>query len=499
MQLYNTLKRQKEEFIPVQPGKVGMYVCGITAYDYCHIGHARSAVAFDVLVRYLRSQGLDVTFVRNFTDVDDKIINRANQEGLPSGEISEKYIRAFHEDMDRLNVLRADIEPKATEHIQEMLDLNARLIENGHAYATPSGDVYFRVESFKDYGKLSGRSLEDMQAGARVAPGEEKEHPMDFALWKAAKPGEPAWDSPWGKGRPGWHIECSAMSEKYLPLPLDIHGGGQDLIFPHHENEIAQTEASHEPKAGQSCGCGDTKNVEFCRYWVHNGFVQINSEKMSKSLGNFKTIRDILEFYLPEVLRFFLLTRQYRSPIDFSTEAIEDAEKNLQRIYQCLEAAHNHLSRDKWNNAAPDAALLAEISKISAAWDESMADDLNSAAALGHVNTLVHLINRVLEDKNLGKSSAGREVLELALERFKSWNAVLGLFGQSPAVFRSELRAIKAKRNNIDLAAIEKLVAARQEARKNKDFVQADAVRDQLADLGVELRDTVDGVVWDLI
>ncbi|MDL2306427.1 cysteine--tRNA ligase [Desulfovibrio sp. OttesenSCG-928-C06] len=497
MQIYNTLTRKKEEFVPVRPGKVNMYVCGITAYDYCHIGHARSAVVFDVLVRYLRSLGLDVTFARNFTDVDDKIINRANQEGVPAQEISEKYIKAFHEDMDRLAVLRADLEPRATEHIGEMIKMNQALIESGHAYSTPSGDVYFRVNSFNDYGKLSGRTVEDMQAGARVAPGEEKENPMDFALWKAAKPGEPFWESPWGHGRPGWHIECSAMSEKYMELPLDIHGGGQDLIFPHHENEIAQSEAAMS--AGHHCHDG---NCDFCKYWVHNGFVQINSEKMSKSLGNFKTIRDILEAYLPEVLRFFLLTRQYRSPIDFSTEAIEDAEKNLQRIYQSMAGMDAFLSRSKWSEVKPDQAaqaLLDEVQKLAKAWDDAMADDMNTAAALGHVNSAVHLANRVIEDKGLAKSSVGREIIAGIRNLFASWSKVLGLFGQEPANFLADLRKIKAGRINLDTAKVDELIQERQAARKEKNFELADKLRADLAALGVEIRDTPEGIVWDLL
>jgi cysteinyl-tRNA synthetase len=492
MQIYNSLTRKKEEFVPVNPGKVNIYLCGITAYDYCHIGHARSAVAFDVLVRYLREQGLAVTFVRNFTDVDDKIINRANQDGSTMQAVSERFIKAFHEDMDRLGVLRPDIEPKATEHIQEMQNLIGKLIELGHAYPTPSGDVYFRVESFRDYGKLSGRNIEDMKAGARVEPGEEKDNPLDFALWKAAKPGEPFWESPWGKGRPGWHIECSAMSAKYMPLPLDIHGGGLDLIFPHHENEIAQTEAA------MPSGCGGKEHGEFCRYWVHNGFVQIDSEKMSKSLGNFKTIRDILESYLPETLRFFLLTRQYRNPIDFSAETIDEAEKNLHRIYQSLEAVQKALGRSKWVEAADSGALKSELEQIARSWDESMTDDLNSAAALGQVNNAARLANRILEDKNLATSTAGRDALMGIQQLFAKWNKVLGLFGLEPAAYLSDLRALKAGRGNIDVAAVEKLVQERQADRAAKRFQQADAIRDQLAAMGVELRDTPEGMVWDL-
>ena len=334
MQLYNTATRRKEDFTPLADNHVRMYVCGITAYDYCHIGHARSAVVFDVLVRQLRHLGMKVTFVRNFTDIDDKIINRANELGENPGHLAERFIQAFYEDMDRLNILRADIEPKATGHIQEMFAVTRELVDKGHAYATPSGDVYFRVRSFAGYGKLSGRSLDDLQAGARVAPGEEKEDPLDFALWKAAKPGEPFWESPWGPGRPGWHLECSAMSDKHLGLPLDIHGGGQDLIFPHHENEIAQSEAAF--------------GKELARFWVHNGFVQVNAEKMSKSLGNFSTIRDILADYLPETLRYFLLTKHYRSPVDFTPENMEEAEKNLRRIYSAKADMAAAVAGSKW-------------------------------------------------------------------------------------------------------------------------------------------------------
>ena len=485
MQLYNTAGRHKEEFIPAIPGKVGMYVCGITAYDYCHIGHARSAVVFDVLARYLRHTGLDVTYVRNFTDVDDKIINRANQEGLSSREVSEKYIAAFHEDMDRLGVERPSVEPKATENIPEMIKLCEDLIAKDMAYATPSGDVYYRVRAFKQYGKLSGRDLDEMQAGARIAPGEEKQDPLDFALWKGAKPGEPAWESPWGKGRPGWHIECSAMSAKYLPLPLDIHGGGQDLVFPHHENEIAQTEGA--------CGC------EFARYWVHNGFVQVDSEKMSKSLGNFKTIRDILESYLPETLRWFLLARQYRSPIDFTGDAINDAEKNQKRIYEVSLAAREELSNTKRSAEKLPEDIRKEFDQLTAAWGAAMDEDLNTAAAMGHIFSVIRLISRVLEDKTLRRASDTPELL-LAFDRERQvWSKVLGLCGQDPAEFLSDLKAIRLKRKGLDAADIDLLVDERQAARAAKDFARSDALRDQLKDMGVEVRDTPQGVVWDLL
>jgi cysteinyl-tRNA synthetase len=396
--------------------------------------------------------------------------------------------------MDQLEVLRADIEPKATEHIPEMLALIQTLIGAGKAYATPSGDVYFRVAAFRDYGKLSHRSLDEMQAGARVMPGEEKENPLDFALWKAAKPGEPFWESPWGQGRPGWHIECSAMSQKYCPLPLDIHGGGQDLIFPHHENEIAQTEAALPPPG---CGCAHEQG-KFCNYWVHNGFVTLNSEKMSKSKGNFKTIRDLLQEYLPEALRFFLLARHYRSPVDFSFEAMEDAEKNLQRIYQGLEAMQTVLNRNKWSQAGPDAGLTAELQNIAAGFDASMADDLNTAAALGYANNMLRLSNRILEDKALVKTATGRDLLTEISLAFKKWGSVLGLFTHAPASFLADLKQLKARRKNIDLERVADFIAQRQRARQNKDFEQADAIRARLNALGVELRDTPEGMVWDL-
>lgn len=484
MQLYNTLSRSKEPFTPVRPGKVGIYACGITAYDYCHIGHARSAVVFDVLVRYLTHLGFDVTFVRNFTDVDDKIINRANREGVSSAEIAERFIAAFHEDMERLDVQRATVEPRATEYIDEMIGICETLIAKGTAYATPSGDVYFRVRAFPGYGKLSGRSLDDLQAGARVMPGEEKEDPLDFALWKAAKPEEPFWESPWGRGRPGWHIECSAMSERLLPLPLDIHGGGQDLVFPHHENEIAQTEAA--------------TGKNFVRYWVHNGFVQIDSEKMSKSLNNFKTIRDILSLYLPEVLRFFLLTRHYRSPVDFTAEAMDEAEKNIKRLYETMLQAENELIKPTPKDGALPADLGDEFAALSAAWRAAMDDDLNTAAALGHLNSMAHLAGRILEDKTLRKNLGARRLLLDIRQQVEDWGIVLGVLLEPPGFFLGSLKRTMAERKNIDLIAVEKLMEERKRVRQNKDFAASDNLRDQLGALGVIVRDTPEGAVWDV-
>lgn len=484
MQLYNTLTRSKETFTPRQAGKVSMYVCGITAYDYAHIGHARSAIAFDVLARLLRFKGFDLTFVRNFTDVDDKIINRANEQGRSSEELAEQFMAAFHEDMDRLAVGRPDVEPRATRYIDEMIRLIERLIAQGKAYPTAEGDVYFRVRSFAEYGKLSGRDPDELRVGARIIPGEDKEDPLDFALWKSAKPGEPHWTSPWGEGRPGWHIECSAMSESTLSLPLDIHGGGLDLIFPHHENEIAQSEAG--------CAC------HLANYWVHNGFVQIDAEKMSKSLGNFKTIRGILEDWEPEVLRFFLLSKHYRSPIDFSATGMEEAERGLRRIYECLRDARAALARESWKNAPAGGTEGADFAALDAAFMEGMDDDCNTAAAIGHIFNAIRLVNRVLDDKKLRATETARDLCRALLDAATRWDAILGALGAEPAAFLDRLRATRIRRRQIDVNKVEALMQARQEARILKDFARADGVREELNQLGVDVRDTPGGPVWDI-
>ena len=484
MRLYNTQARAKQEFTPREEGKVSMYVCGITAYDLCHVGHARSAVVFDVLVRFLRRKGLDVTFVRNFTDVDDKIIKRAGEMGLTSQEVAERYIREFHVDMDRLGVLRADVEPKCTEHIPEMLELTRELIRSGQAYTTLSGDVYFRVRSFPGYGKLSGRNIDDLRSGARIQPGEEKEDPLDFALWKAAKPGEPSWESPWGPGRPGWHLECSAMSEKYLPLPLDIHGGGQDLIFPHHENEIAQSEAA--------------TGRELARFWVHNGFVQINSEKMSKSLGNFFTIRDILDKFLPETLRYFLLSSHYRSPLDFSFEGLEEAEKALRRVYTARRQMAEELGKAKWSSAPVPPELAKELADLETGFGEALEDDLNTAAALGHLFGVVRLAGRLSEDKALRKSEGARVLWTRIVKDLEDWSMVLGVFGADPVEFLAALRDCRAARKGLDAALVAARLEARRQAREAKDFAASDRIRDELAGLGVEVKDTPAGQTWDV-
>lgn len=482
MQLYNTLGRRKEEFVPVEPGRARVYVCGITAYDYCHIGHARSAVVFDVLIRQLRSLGLETLYIRNFTDIDDKIINRANKENRDWRELAQTFMQAFHEDMDALGVLRPDAEPRATEHIAQIQELCETLIDKGFAYPAPSGDVYFRVRAYKPYGRLSERNLDELRTGVRIAPGEQKEDPLDFALWKGAKPGEPAWDSPWGPGRPGWHIECSAMNAPYLPL--DIHGGGNDLVFPHHENEIAQSEAAFDK--------------ELARYWMHNGFVRINSEKMSKSLGNFKTIRAILEDWLPETLRFFLLTKHYRSPIDFSEESMLEAEKGQKRIYLALAEAKKALDRAKWKSASLPEDLMRDWEQAPAQFREAMADDLNTAQALGIIFNQARLVNRILEDKAFCASAAAREVFTQFVERSKEWNSLLGIFGDEPERFLENLREMRLKRSGLEKAKIEKLLEERRKARAQKDFALSDQLRDEIAGLGISVRDTSAGQLWDL-
>jgi len=475
------MTQKKEEFIPLLKGRIGMYACGVTVYDLCHIGHARSAVVFDVLYRYLRYKGYEVTYVRNFPDVDDKIINRAQQEGISTEEIAARYIKEFYADMGALGMLPPTVEPKATEHIPEMIALVQRLMEKGHAYQV-EGDVYYAVESFPGYGKLSKRSLDEMQAGARVEVDERKKNPLDFALWKAAKPGEPSWDSPWGKGRPGWHIECSAMSQRYLGDTLDIHGGGKDLIFPHHENEIAQAEgATGRP---------------FARFWLHNGFVNIAKEKMSKSLGNFLTIKEILKDYHPEVVRFFLLSRHYRSPIDYSTQGMEEARQNLVRFYQTLagidEALQKTTEKQKGKSSSEERAALQKAKAFIKSFEEAMDDDFNTAAALAPLFELSHDLNRILQDPSEG----AKEILRKGKEAFAVTGKVLGIFQQDPSVFLGKEQQRKAQKLTITPEEIEKLIAERNDARSKKDWKRADEIRDLLASQGIILEDTPQGTVW---
>lgn len=476
--LYNTAARKKETFRPLEQGKAGIYVCGVTVYDLCHIGHARSAIVFDVLTRYLRAKGFEVTYVRNFTDVDDKIIRRANEQGKETAALAQEYIDAFYEDMGRLSVLKADHEPRATEHIDGMIRMISALLERGYAYVVGS-DVFFSVSDFPDYGKLSGRKLEDMQAGRRIAVDEKKRHPMDFVLWKGTKPGEPRWDSPWGPGRPGWHLECSVMSNHYLGPSFDIHGGGRDLLFPHHENERAQSIGAN----------GGT----FARYWVHNGFVTVESEKMSKSLGNFLTIRDALKTYHPEVLRLFLLSKHYRSPLDFSGTAVRGLQSGVVRIYRTLKRAGELAGPAE--ETAPEGAFLSGsvpegfLSRFAAAMD----DDLNTAAAVGLLFEKVREMNRRMDAAGTAMDDAARADLREDRRQLLLAGRVLGLLREAPDRILEE---ISGRGEDIDPSEVERLVRERSEARARKDWAGADAIREKLSGMGVVLEDGPNGTTW---
>lgn len=477
LRVYNTLTGTKEEFVPINPGKVGMYVCGVTVYDHCHIGHARANVVFDMIYRYLQAKGLEVTYVRNYTDIDDKIINRANRDGVAYNEISERFIQEFDKDMARLMLQLPTFQPKATEHIPEIIALVQKLIDKGFAYQS-GNDVFYRVDRFEGYLKLSKRNLEDMQAGARIEVDERKEHPMDFALWKGAKPGEPYWESPWGHGRPGWHIECSAMSTKFLGETLDIHGGGKDLIFPHHENEIAQSEAA--------------SGKPFVKYWLHNGFVNINAEKMSKSLGNFFTIKEVLERYDAEVLRFFLLSAHYRSPIDFSDQNLKEAEMGLERIYKALAGIDERLAAGTEQAGGEESRELEEkCAGIAARFAEAMDDDFNTAMALGHLFDLVRSINRALPVAPLA-------LLTRVKEEVATIAATLGVCDSVPASFLQRMKERKTSEMEIPVEEIEALIAERAEARKAKNFKRSDEIRDLLAARNIVLLDGAQGTTWQV-
>ncbi len=455
LRIYNDLHNQKEVFQPIEPGKVRMYVCGMTVYDYCHLGHARMIVVFDVVYRYLKARGYDVTYVRNITDIDDKIIQRANERGEPFTELTQRFIDAMHEDLAALGVQDPTMEPRATEHIDEILEMIQKLIDNDHAYVTDSGDVYYSVTSFPEYGKLSGKSIEDLQAGARVESSEEKRDPLDFALWKAAKPGEPAWDSPWGKGRPGWHIECSAMSTKALGDTFDIHGGGADLTFPHHENEIAQSE-------GATCH-------HFVNYWMHNGFVRVNDEKMSKSLGNFFTIREIMQHYRPEEIRYFILTSHYRSPLNYDEEHLINARQALNRFYTAL-------------RGLPEAEP-GDAGQWLDAFNEAMDDDFNTPEALAAMFELVREINKAREQD---QQKAARMAATL-----KQMGAVLGILQDDPEQW---LRG--GAEGGLSDEEIETLIQQRLDARQEKNWAEADRIRDELKEKGVILEDGAGGTTW---
>lgn len=461
MKIFNTMSRRKEEFVPVDPNEVKIYACGPTVYNFIHIGNARPLCVFDVLRRYLEYRGYNVKFVQNFTDVDDKIIKRANEENSTFEEISEKYIKEFWTDAHGLNFKDATVHPKATENIDEIIEIIKTLEEKGYAYAV-DGDVYYRTLKFKDYGKLSHQPIDDLQSGARIAVGDKKEDPLDFALWKAAKEGEPYWDSPWGKGRPGWHIECSAMNKRYLGNTIDIHCGGQDLIFPHHENEIAQSEAAN--------GC------MFSKYWMHNGYINVDNVKMSKSLGNFKTVREIADVYGYEVIRYFLISSHYRSPINYNLDIIEQCKSALERLYNCRESLDFAIKNAK-TDIADDEEVLALIDRRKEQFINSMDDDLNTADGIAAVFDLVSDINTKIINKNVSKN-----VCQKAADMFDELTGVLGL-------------VYNRKSNDIN-DDIEKLIEERQQARANKDWATADRIRDELKAQGITLKDTPQGVTW---
>lgn len=471
LKVYNTISGRKEEFVPLEKGKARIYVCGVTPYNHPHIGNARPFVTWDVFRRYLEYSGYDVLHVQNFTDIDDKIINSANDEGVEWLDISERYIKSYFAVMDKLGIKRAHIYPKVSLHIKEIIDMVAKLIEKGYAYEE-SGSVYYRVEKFADYGKLSGRELSDMMAGARVDVDEKKENPMDFALWKTAKEGEPSWPSPWGEGRPGWHIECSAMSVHYLGESFDFHGGGSDLIFPHHENEIAQSEAC--------TGC-----KPFVRYWLHNGFITLDKEKMSKSLGNFFLVKDILEKYPAEVLRFLILSTHYRSPLDFSDELMDDAARALERLKTAKENLQELLMQPGHGASENGKELLTEAQKAKAGFIEAMDDDFNTALAISHMFALAKDINiyshKVLsgEDMSDGKALAG------VSDVFAMMAGIIGVLedaGRQESGKDDEIMGV--------------LIDVRQKARQSKDFATADNIRNMLSDIGIVMEDTPQGVKW---
>ena len=461
MKIFNTLSRSKEDFVPVDPNEVKIYACGPTVYNYIHIGNARPLCVFDVLRRYMEYRGYNVKFVQNFTDVDDKIIKRANEENSTFEEISKKYIDEFWIDAHGLNFKDATVHPKATENIDEIIEIIKSLEKKGYAYAV-DGDVYYRTLKFKGYGKLSHQPIDDLQSGARIAVGEKKEDPLDFALWKAAKEGEPYWDSPWGKGRPGWHIECSAMNKRYLGNTIDIHCGGQDLIFPHHENEIAQSEAAND--------------AMFSKYWMHNGYINVDNVKMSKSLGNFKTVREIADVYGYEVIRYFLISSHYRSPINYNLEIIEQCKSALERLYNCRESL-DFAVKNASTDIPDDEEIIKLIDSRKEQFITAMDDDLNTADGIAAIFDLVSDINTKIINKDVSKN-----VCTAAADMFDELTGVLGL-------------VYNRKSNSLD-EEIEKLIEERQQARANKDWATADRIRDELKEQGITLKDTPQGVIW---
>ena len=472
IKIFNTMSGKKEDFVPLVPGRVRMYVCGPTVYDLSHIGHARSAVAFDAVYRHLKYRGFDVAFVKNYTDIDDKIINRANKEGVSCEDVARRYISAYDEDMAAIGVLTPLIRPKATETVPEIIDLIGRLVENGYAYEI-DGDVYYSVRKFKGYGKLSGKNIEELESGARVEVDERKLDPLDFALWKKSKPDEPAWKSPWGEGRPGWHIECSAMCAKFLGNTIDIHGGGKDLVFPHHENEIAQSEA-----AG---------GMPFVRYWMHNGFVNIEKEKMSKSIGNILTIREALKRNSSESVRLFLLSSHYRSPIEYSADSLKEAEAKTERFYRTMERMEKEQGLEAFSAADP-ALEKARLAKLLAAMD----DDFNTAAVVGAVFEEAARANRIMDEAKTKGANEAKKELPLITALIREAGKLLGVFDKKSEDYFRDIR----NRAKLPPEEVEKLVKERFEARKNRDFKRADAIRDELLKLDVILEDGPDGTRW---
>ena len=476
IKVYNTLTKQKEEFVPIHPGKANIYVCGVTPYNHPHVGNARPFVTWDVIRRFLEHEGYDVTHVQNFTDVDDKIINTANKEGVQWFDICNRYIDSYFEVMDKLNVRRAHVYPRVSEHINDIIATVQCLIDNGYGYVV-DGDVFYSVEKFKYYGQLSGRNLEDMLAGARVDVDDRKRNPMDFALWKSAKPGEPAWESPWGPGRPGWHIECSTMSMKYLGESFDFHGGGSDLIFPHHENEIAQSE-----------GC--TGIHPFVHYWLHNGFITVNEEKMSKSLGNFFMVIDILEHYDPETLRFFIVSTHYRSPLDFSDARLTEAQKSLARLRQAQETLGELSEMMSAGPTADSLALRDKVKELREAFMEAMRDDFNTALAISHMFALAKEINiyhKAVVDAGIKPDGKLVALLNAVLAEMCS---IIGVLEKTAAPAEEEAGDSK------EAELVEMLIAMRQDARKNKNYALADELRNKLSEIGIVLQDTPQGVKW---
>jgi cysteinyl-tRNA synthetase len=474
--VHDTLTAKKRELVPLVPGKIGLYACGPTVYDYSHLGHARCYVVWDVVVRHLRARGLEVKYVRNFTDVDDKIIKRANERGEDPVALASRFADAFHQDMDALGCLRPDVEPRVTGTMPEIVALIETLVARGFAYAAGNGDVYYAVRKFPEYVRLSKRNLDDLIAGARVEPGEAKRDPLDFALWKGAKPGEPSWESPWGKGRPGWHIECSAMTRKHLGDTFDVHTGGKDLVFPHHTNEIAQSVAATSD---------GLRADDFARYWLHNGFVEIDDEKMSKSLGNFFTVRDVLARYEGEGLRFFLLGTHYRNDFNFSDAILDEAERRLGYLYETLFKAER---------TAGDAAPGAEGAFVEAS-RAALDDDFNTPQVLGLLADAFTAAN-ALADKKGKKSPQEKAELAAFARDVRTVGATLGVLQAPPAAALRALRDKAAKRRGIDEAWVEGKIAARTEARKAKDFARSDALRDELLAKGVAIMDGPEGTTW---